>query len=68
MNTKIDKDNGKSVVTANGWYCKFQNFSINVFWNNVDCLVSAPTCGLGESRLWDKQEAHNISGKKMKIC
>ena len=29
-------------------------------------LVSAPTFGLGGSRLWEKEEEKNISGKKRK--
>ena len=31
---------------------KIWRFSSNVFLNNIVCLVSAPTFGLGGLRLW----------------
>ena len=45
---------------------KFQRFSRNGFWKNIGCLISAPTFGLGGSRMWEKEEAHKISRNKSK--
>ena len=45
---------------------KVQQFSINEFWKNISCLISAPNFGLGGSKLWDKDEKQNIRGKKRK--
>ena len=36
------------------------------FWKNIGCLVSAPTFGLGGSRLWEKEEELKLSGNKRK--
>ena len=47
MNQKLDKDNGKSLGIGNGRYQKVCRFSRNEFWNNIGCLVSSPTFGLG---------------------
>ena len=33
----------------------------------INCLVSAPTFGLGGSRLLDKEEAQKISGNRRKM-
>ena len=56
----------KALNKGNVWYRKFRRFSSNEFWKNVGCLVSAPTFGLGESRLWEKEEELKLSGKKRK--
>ena len=48
-------------------YLKVRQFSSNEFWRNIGCLVSAPTLGIGGSRLWDTEEDINLSGKKRKI-
>ena len=48
-------------------YQKLRWFTRNEFWKNIGCIVSAPTFGLGESRLWEKEEDIKIIGKKRKI-
>ena len=50
-NQKVDKENGKATGIGKGWHKKFCQFSSNEFWKNIGCLVSAPTFGLGGSRL-----------------
>ena len=65
-NHKMDEENVKSLVKSNLRYQKVRRFSSNEFWKNIGCLVSAPTFGLGGSRLWDKEEDINIIGKKRK--
>ena len=60
------EDNGKYVVMLNVRAWKVWQFSSNKFWKNIGCLVSAPTFGLGGSRLWEKEEAQEISGDKRK--
>ena len=60
MNRKVDEENGKQRVKANVWYRKFPRFSSNEFRNNIGCLVSERTFGLGGSRLWEKEEKLNI--------
>ena len=52
MNKKVDDYNGKSLNKGNVWYRKVRQFSINGFWKNIGCLVSASTFGIGELRLW----------------
>ena len=47
MNIMVDEDNGKAVGMVNGRYRKVRRFSRNEFWENIGCLVSAPTFGLG---------------------
>ena len=47
MNMKVYKDNCKAVGIVNGRYRNFFLFSSNEFWNNIGCLVSDPTFGLG---------------------
>ena len=42
----------------------FWLFSKNGFGKNIGFLVSAPTFGLGGSRIWEKKDKINISGKK----
>ena len=54
MNMKLYEDNCKAAGMANGKNQKFWRLSSNKFWNNIGCLVSAPTFGLGESRPWEK--------------
>ena len=49
---------------GNVQYRKVRRFSSCEFWNNIGCLVSAPTFGLGGSRLWEKEEEQKLSGKK----
>ena len=53
MNMKVDEENCKSVVMVNGRYWKRWQFSALSF-------------GLGGSRLWEKEDAQNIIGKKKK--
>ena len=66
MNQKLDEDNGKELNKGNVWCRKIRRFSRNEFWKNIGCLISAPNFGLGRSRLWEKEEETNISGKKRK--
>ena len=66
MNQKVDEDNGKALNKGNVWYQKVHQFSSNEFWKNIGCLVSAPTFGLGGSRLWEKEEDINLSRKNRK--
>ena len=66
MNRKVDEENGKQRVKGNVRYRKVRRFSSCEFWKNIGCLVSAPTFGLGVSRLWEKEEEQNIGGKKRK--
>ena len=54
MNMKVDEDNSKYVGMMNG--------------QNIGCLVSDPTFGLGGSRLWDKEEKQKIIGRNSKRC
>ena len=53
---------------GNGRHRKSRWFSINEFWDNIGCLFSDPTFGIGVSSLWEKEEGINISGKKRKRC
>ena len=66
MNRKVDKENGKLLNKGNVRYRKVPHFSSNEFWKNIGCLFSAPTFGLGGSRLWEKEEELKLSGKKRK--
>ena len=63
---KVDEENGESVGMVNGWARKVQQFSINEFWKNIGCLILAPNFGLGGTRLWEKEDPQNMSGKKRK--
>ena len=45
----------------------FLRFPINEFWKNIGLLVSAPSFGLGGSRLWENKE-ETKTRKKMRIC
>ena len=54
------------MVKGNVRYRKVRRFSSSGFWENIGCLVSAPTFGLGGSRLWEKEEGKKLSGKKRK--
>ena len=67
MNQKVDEGNGKALGKVNVRYRKVRQFSSNEFWKNIGCLVSAPTFGIGGSRLWEKEEDIKISGKKRKL-
>ena len=68
LNVKMDQDNGKAVGMVNGRYQIVWRFSSNEFWKNIGCLVSALTFGIGGSRLWEKEEAQNISGRERNMC
>ena len=47
MNQRVDEENGKAIVIGNVQYQNVCLISINEFWKNIGCLVSAPTFGLG---------------------
>ena len=66
MNRKVDEESGKQRVKGNVRYRKVCRLSSCEFWKNIGCLVSAPTFGLGGSRLWEKEEEQKLSGKKRK--
>ena len=66
MNGKVDKENGKHRFKGNFRYRKVCRFSSCEFWENIGCLVSAPTFGLGGLRMWEKEEGKKLSGKKRK--
>ena len=51
----VFEDNEKTLNKGNIMYRKVCQFSRNGFWKNIGCLVSAPTFGLGGSRLWEKE-------------
>ena len=51
INQKVDEGNRKALGKSNVRYRKVRRFSSNEFWKNIGCLVSAPTFGLGGSRL-----------------
>ena len=53
-NRRVDEENGKALNKGNVRYRKICRFSSNEFWRKMCCLVSAPTFGLGGSRLWEK--------------
>ena len=63
MNMNVDEDYGKYVGMVNGRAWKVQWFSINEFWKNIGCLVSAPTFGLGGYRLYNNEEEQKILEK-----
>ena len=64
---EVYQDIGKDLGTVKGQAWKVWRFSSNEFWNNIGCLVSAPTFGIGVLRMWEKDKAKTISGKKEKI-
>ena len=66
MNKKVDEYNGKALNNGNVRYQKVCWVFSNGFRRNIGCFVSAPTFGLGGSRLWEKEEYIQISGKKRK--
>ena len=66
INRKMDEENGKALNKVNVRYQTFRWFFSNEFWKNIGCLVSVPTFGIGGSRLCEKEEEINISGKKRK--
>ena len=66
IHRKADEENGKALNKGNIRYRKVCRFSSSEFWKNIGCLVSAPTFGLGGSRLWDKKEDLKLSGNKRK--
>ena len=55
-----------TAIKGNVRYWKVRRFSSCEFWKNIGCLVSAPTFGLGGSRLWEMEEEQKLSGKKRK--
>ena len=57
INIYVDEANGKSVEMVNGRSWKRWHFPSNAFWNNIVCIVSYPTFGLGGSSLWEKEES-----------
>ena len=67
-NQKADEDNGKALVKEIGWHRKVCRFSINEFWKNIGCLVSAVTFGTEGLRLWEKEDDINISVKNTNRC
>ena len=56
MNMKVDKENGKVAGMVNGRALRVWRYSSNEVWNKIGCLVSAPTFGIGELRLWEKKK------------
>ena len=66
MNKKVDGDNGMHRVKGNVRFRKVRRFSSSELWKNIGCLVSAPTFGLGGSRLWEKEDKQKLSGKMRK--
>ena len=65
MDIIVYEDNGESMAELKGQSDKVQRFSSNEFWNSIGFIISAPTFGIGISRLWEKEEAQNIRGKKV---
>ena len=65
-NRKVDEENGKQRVKGIVRYRKVRRFSSCELWKNSGCLVSAPTFGIGRSKLWDKEEELKLCGKKRK--
>ena len=51
---KVDEDNGKSEGMVKLWNQKVRKFSINEFWENTVCLVSATYFDFGVSKMWYK--------------
>ena len=51
INHKVDEDNGKALGKGYGRYRKVRWFSRNEVWKNIGCIVSAPTVGIGGSRM-----------------
>ena len=56
MNQMVDEEIGKQWVKGIVRFRKVRRFSSSEFWRNIGCMVSAPTFGLGGSRLWEKEE------------
>ena len=52
MNIKVDENNGKYLVMVNGLYQNVWRFSSSGFWNNIGCLISDLTFGLGGLIMW----------------
>ena len=65
-NHTVDDENGKAMGIWNGPYRKVCQFSSNGFQKNIGCILSAPTFGLGGTRLWEKEDDTKISGNKSK--
>ena len=65
INMRADEDNGKYMgigIISKVWW-----FSRNEYWNNIGCIVSDTTFGVGGYRLYEKDELKKISVKKRKI-
>ena len=41
-------------------------FSINLYWNNIGCIIFVHIFGVGGSRLWDNEEGKDISRNNSK--
>ena len=65
MNIIVDEENGKAVGVVKVRPRRDWPFSINEFWKNIGCLISASTFGIGGSRIWDKEESHKIGEMKI---
>ena len=65
MNKKVYEDNGIGGTQQNGRFRKLRRFSRYKLWENIGCLLSETTSGLGGSILWEKDP--NISGKNRKM-
>ena len=52
MNKISDENNERGGTQKNGQFRKLRWFSRKNVWKNIGCFLSAPTFGLGGSRLW----------------
>ena len=64
MKKKVNEKNDRWGTQDYGRFWELLQFSRKKFWKNIGCLLSAPTFGIGGSRLWEKDP--KISGKKRK--
>ena len=63
----MDEENRKELNKGNVRNRNVCWFFINEFWKNIGCLVSVHTFGIGGSRLWEKEEDIQLSGKERNI-
>ena len=68
INMKVNEDNVKYGGMMKVRARKVFRLSSNEFWKNIGSLISAPTFGIGGSRLWEKEETQRIIGKKSNRC
>ena len=61
MNKRVDHEN--LFPRSKGRVGKVHSFSRKYFWNNIGCMFSALSFGIGGQRLWDNVEVVNISGR-----